>query len=845
MAWIAGLLSVDHLGWYGLIGLLTLAAVATGCIAWLRAAPTTCPTRIRRHDAKMRAAATLAVVAALSAGWQWERGPGRTGPHLDTVLRDVADPAQPKRLLRVRGEVVDAPRWPAARNDPFAVYDFGKPSLTFDLRVRRVEAGGAWLDVAPATLRARWTLPDAAATPPRPGDRVEVLGWAEPVRAAGQPGGVDYAHVLERAGVAGKLRVSTLKPRPPDATPLRRIEQAWRKGRGAARRAAERSLWLGLADADPDGVALLTRLLLGDGEAVAGSGAGRLDAFRDSGLLHVLSISGAHVGLLLGIGFLVLRVVGLGPRAVAVSLLVLLGLYLCVVPPRVPVLRAAVMAGLVLTPPIFGRRVLGDTVLWLAVLLVLAWDPRELYRPGFHLSFGVVWVIVTFTGPVSRRLAPPPLVPSRDPGWREAVRRRAADVLAVSVVAFSAATLVLAAHGGGVTPWGAFASLLAWPVLSLALTVGMAKLLLGLAVPQAGALLAGPLLGCERLLTGLAQGFAGLPGATLLPPRPLPVLLVAAAAALALAWRAGWHRRRPRLAPLTAAAWPVLALASTAPLLGPGPRVAPGGMELVMLDVGDGSCLLLRTPSHTLMFDCGSQSFPDVGGRVVAPALRWLGIDRVDTLVLSHADLDHFNGLAGLLEAVPVSEVLVPPTFLHAAADDPDDAPALALRLLDEAGLRPQTVAAGDTRRVGDVEARVLWPPTAHRPQRSNNGSLVIRFDAGDASVLLCGDVQERAMTRLLDETPSDLLAADVLELPHHGSAVPASAAWLDAVRPRLTLQSTWRNRLTDDPWPALLGGTPRRVTYHAGMIRVRLDPRPDTPLHVTTWRDDTATQIE
>ena len=835
LAWITGVLTVDLL--VAVDAVLAAAVACGGCgVAWL-AGRAWSGTRWRRLGIG------VLVVCALSVGSQWERGPGREGVDLETMLAAQAGDPAPARLVRVRGEVVGRARWPRTSEDPFAAFAFGTPSLSFDLRVDAWASGRQWLPVRPALLRARWGVDQAASAPPLPGDCVEVLGWAEPLRSAGQPGGFDHRGWLERAGVVGRLRVETWTADPQTASASGQAWPLWVHLKDAAftlrqrlRLQAERALWLGLDDADPRETALLTRLVLGDG---GGTAALRDDAasFRAAGLMHVLSISGAHVGLLLGVGFLALRVSGMGPRAVACGLLVLLGLYLCVVPPRVPVLRAALMAVLVLVPPLWGRRVLGNTVVWLAAWVVLVLDPAEIYRAGFHLSFGVVWAILTFAGPLSRAFAPPPLVPPRDPGWREVVRRRTADVLAVSVVAFAAATLILAAHGGAVTPWAAAASLLAWPLLSLALTLGLVKLLAGLLTPPLGAVLAEPFRWSGVLLRSLAEAVASLPGALLEPGRPVPLTCVAAAVVLALAWRAGLHRGRRVLSLTLLGVWSVATVAAVliprAMERGPG----MGETELVMFDVGDGSCILLRTPGHVVMFDCGSQTFPDLGGRVVAPALRFLGIDRIDTLVLSHPDLDHINGLAGLIAEVPIGRVLVPPPWLEAAAADPQGPPGLASALLHAAGLRPAPVAAGHTWAEGGLHAMVLWPPAGYQPERSNDGSLAIRWRSGPWSVLLCGDIEEAAIADLLEDQPPEALRADVLELPHHGSVVPPSRQWVEAVRPRLVLQSTWRARLVEDPWPGLLPGVARAVTYPDGMIRVRFPAEPGGPLHVRAWR--------
>lgn len=388
-----------------------------------------------------------------------------------------------------------------------------------------------------------------------------------------------------------------------------------------------------------------------------------------------------------------------------------------------------------------------------------------------------------------------------------------------------------------VNPLSVVLSVLALPVLTAVLGLGYLKVLVGFVLPSGAVVLSGPVRWVGGALALLVEQAATWPGATVRLVYALPGWWVAAALAVVWLWFGGWFRQR-RVAGVLALGV-VVGVVVWIEQPGAG-RVLRGGdqaqatrdpaAELFMLAVGDGSCFVLRVQDSAgdekvLMFDCGSQPYPLIGRRSVVPTLRHLGIERVDVLLISHADLDHYNGTLDVLDAIEVGQVWVSADLPDDARQHPGRATAFLWSELRRHGYTPRTVTRGDRQRLGDAEMDVLWPPAeGWEDAKGNDRSVVLSVRIAGRRLLLNGDIQQDAIAALLDA--GEDLAADVADLPHHGSFVDASERWLDAVAPRLVLQSSGPARLRRDRWAGVLEQRqlPRRVTDTAGMVRVTVD---------------------
>ena len=524
--------------------------------------------------------------------------------------------------------------------------------------------------------------------------------------------------------------------------------------------------------------------------------------FIDAGIVHLLAISGLHVGMIAAGIVWILGLRDRGPRrwvravaAVAVYVL-LIG-----APP------AATRAALIFAGHAYCRwrgfpgRVADLAAL--AAILAVALNPLIILDPGFQLSFaGFVGVIAghrfgeRFRSGLRRlRVAP----------WLERPREAVASTLGLAIAstgAFLCTAPIAAVHFGRVVATSIPASVASTGLVGLALpSVAAAALLPGwpgdVAADAAFALLS--------VLVALADAFAGVP--LRWRARPETGWFWLACGALALAALASPRRRRPVYA---------LALAGVvaAGLLRPAvARLAgPGTPLLCTLSVGQGDAAVLRTSGgRWLLFDAGPGTsildgrelserdrrlagwMRDAGRDVIVPFLRARGVRDIELFVLSHPHLDHFGGAGAVFEGFRVHGVLDPGVV------EPSEAYLALLERTDEERALWVRGTAGDEIVVDDIRLTVLWP-VADARDGANDASLSFRLEVGDFAYVNTGDAPVESERAILENAGPDDLAADLLKLGHHGSHTSSSVAWLRAVRPEIAVMSLGRDNRYGHP---------------------------------------------
>ena len=540
------------------------------------------------------------------------------------------------------------------------------------------------------------------------------------------------------------------------------------------------------------GLALARALLLGQGHALPPE---QREAMRRVGLAHLVAVSGLNVGM---VAALLLALLLRAPRALRlVGALAGVLVYALLVGPLPSLLRAVLMALAVGGALLLRRLPQSANGLAAACLLMVLLDPSWVRDLGFQLSVAATAGLLALARPLAARLR-----------WA----RWLGPPLAVTLAA-QLATLpwALAAFGrfSVVSP---LANLVAVPWAGMALACALAwaagRLVLGAA--------ADPLL---VVLDGLA---APLEWLERLPASPWISVVVRAEwwAAWAAAALLAWWLLRPAGTLLALARGAGAALLLAACVAWPEP-----GLEVVILDVGQGDAVLLRDGRRALLVDGGGWRSPGFGGRVLVPALGALGIRRLDALAVTHADVDHCGGAADLLAEVPVGELWLPPGLA---------ATGCGRRLL--AGGRAPVVelAAGDARRLGRWRLLALAPP--RRVARlaavdgaalsDNESSLVLLAEGHGRRVLLTGDVEAGGESSLVDRWGEPAIACDLLKVAHHGSKSSTTARFLAAARPRLALVSAGRGNPYGHPSDLVLRRlADRRVgvlrTDRDGMLRV------------------------
>ncbi len=268
--------------------------------------------------------------------------------------------------------------------------------------------------------------------------------------------------------------------------------------------------------------------------------------------------------------------------------------------------------------------------------------------------------------------------------------------------------------------------------------------------------------------------------------------------------------------------------------------------------VGDGSCFLVRLPDAqgntiNILFDCGSRQYWNLGNTSITPSLRALGVRRLHMVFLSHADIDHFNGILDVGRQIPIDRIILSPYMLAEARakhmPEPGRLPTTTqylIQQLDAQGYRWEVQYAGWEATLGQSHLQLLWPvpdlPEDETP--SNDTSLVLKVEVPNASAILFGDVQELAISQLLDKHQQGEinLRAQLCDLPHHGSFVASSTDLMDAVQPDVVIQSSGHRRYGKDKWAQYMNEHPRIerwITAEQGLIEaVIADGKVDVASH-------------
>lgn len=672
----------------------------------------------------------------------------------------------------IQGRVIDLEALPDGR-------------LALLVELRSIELPGeepGTIDAVRA-IRARLTLPvseDPSLPEPRPGDFLEMSARIGPPRSFRNPGAFDYRSYLaaRRIPLVGTVKSARLVR---IDTERRSVLRSLLPG---ARRGIVQALARAGGGAEGSTVPLLQALLVGEREDLP---ADFEESLVQAGVYHIIALSGFNVALLAGLVSGLLRLVRPPPwlRRLLLGLVVLA--YWAVACASGSMSRAALMALLQIVGAGFGRRVSAIGSMASSLLILLVSGPGWIDDAGFQLSFAATFGILIV--PPSRDglpAAPPGSYDSVASRSARAVLRGLSASLRVSAAALAGTALLSARHFHTLTPIALAANLIAVPLAAALLVLGVGAALVESAWHGVAARLiaaCGVLThGLERLCALAARvswgSFYVIP-----PPWLLVVLGLAALAAI------GSGRTSCRRAGLAI----LIGLLALSAFRGRQPRPT-GRLEMTVLDVGQGDAILVRFPEGaTMLIDAGgfARSGFDVGARVVAPALRAMGILKLDFLAITHAHRDHLGGATAIVRQMRPDEIWLG----RMPRDDPSV--GVLLRLAARLGIRVLQPRGGVRTRIGGSIVEV------HNPGRgggtasgvSNDDSLVLRLGFGMRHALLTGDLEKEGEAMLIRGGRD--LEAELLKIPHHGSRTSSTPEFLERVRPRMAAISVGAS----NPW--------------------------------------------
>jgi len=717
------------------------------------------------------------------------------------------------RMVCLRGTVdsdpfIEQPNW------TFAASYHLDPATTFDLKTDSLQGAQGWHAVE-ALVRVRIAEPVHDL---KLGHRIEIYGWLDRFRPPSNPGQFDTAAYLARQNihlwVSTKSRLGIVMLQPAEGRWFGRLQHALRQG-------VSQGL-LSDVPADAESRGLLQALILGYRRDIDSN---IYMAFKKTGLLHFISLSGMHMGILVALVWWTCRMAGLLQRGRAAVCTLIVFLFMLVVPPRAPTMRAAIICWVFCFSFFFRRRPNSFNTLCLAALILLMLRPTQLFDAGWQLSFASVLGILILSGPLYEHAVagladmslPKPLAWLLHPVLVH-LGRSVLSLLCVGLGAWLGGAGILLYHFYRITPLACVWTVVIFPLVALILVLGFIKIVLFFCMPwtanSMGAVLAMAVqwlvtmvqgidsLGCTSILVGhICMGWILFYYVTVVTLRFVPIPRI----------RMKWILR---------SSFVVILLAGIG-----AQRYANQHRDdllLTCLDVGHGQAVVLQLPGkQNTLFDAGSLYRRDVGRRVVIPFLDYQGIARLDQVMLSHNDTDHINGIPEVVAYCPTDRLCTPIAFDQ--GDGAAPGPNTLKQWLGENRLILDALGPM-LRSAGKVQIRILWPTDAPETASlsDNDRSLVALIEFAGKAILVCSDIEQLAQQRLLALYPD--LAVDVLIAPHHGSLSTLDPSFLAKLSPRIVVCScSWSQ------WQKgriIQGQGAYRVLYTAihGAVTVRIE---------------------
>ena len=547
------------------------------------------------------------------------------------------------------------------------------------------------------------------------------------------------------------------------------------------------------------GAPLIRAMLLGDRVNMPGW---MNDDFARSGIIHLLSVSGLHVGFIYLMLNRLISWFHLSPRVRFGLLAVLLAAYACLAQLTPPVVRASIMLLYTAYAMVARRKPDPYTSLALSAALILLFRPGDILQAGFLLSFGCMLGITMLYGPLSKA--------TRNIKLPAPIQNKISKSVCLSISAQVGALAPCAVTFGYISIAGVLTNLIAIPLAAMLFYVSVPILALdAFARPLAAILAYVPRLMIRALSFAARIGAAA--GPILRVPKRLPAIMIIAIytaiclfsdiTALKIIWKAA----------ISAALLAIGIIATVTPL---------SQARFVQLSVGQALAGTLHANGGAVVYDTGND------GRELIDYLLYTG-DDIDDLIISHGHMDHCGGLNALLDSIiKVKRIHV----TSGVGGDVDAAYGEALIKARGMGIPVNTLSRGDTLQTKCGEFQIIWPPENHRSSNANDTSVVALVTVNAHTMLFTGDIDNSAPTTGID--------CDILYVAHHGSGSSTSDKFLLAASPDVAIISCGGTNAAL-PHPATLErlddlDIPYLRTNQTGAITILLN-RGD--IKITCWK--------
>lgn len=620
------------------------------------------------------------------------------------------------------------------------------------------------------------------------GDKITVYGKVRELRGYNNPGQIDMTVALKREGITARMSVQEQNIKLNTAY----AGYSWRAALADWQAGIVRALQKVMPVND---AAILTAVLFGGYQGINKS---VVDDFAATGLIHILSVSGAHIALVAGLIRWFGNQLRLGSRTTTVVAVLAIVFYACISGFTPPVIRSMIMGIISLLAILVERESYAPAALAITALGMLVYQPLLLYDISFQLSFAATAGLVFLYKPTYDYLS------AFLPAWL-------AGPLAVTASAQLGVLPIIAWYFNNFSLISFAANILVLPVVELVIILGLTGVIIYTVVPVIGNLV----FVISSLLIGLVMMLTAFLAAVPYSSVYIPSVGISGSAAyyLLLAWFYGWRplavpgpgqlvRQRPGTCATTAIV--IIGLLAVYTWY-------PRPLSVHFIDVGQGDAALIITPrGKTVLVDTGgsfSSSNYDIGERVVAPYLKHYGVTTVDYLILTHGHQDHAGGAAGIAGRVSVNKVMLPrEEYSQAVQALVHTKPAIAIiPTYTDQRFQLDGVDVGIEHAVGENGR--------NQAVTGNEVSSVVRVSYGRHSFLITGDLEAKGEEALL--AAKEVKPCTVLKVGHHGSKTSTTAAFLQALAPEYAVISVGYANRFGHPHPETI----RRLTDRQTVI--------------------------
>ncbi len=538
--------------------------------------------------------------------------------------------------------------------------------------------------------------------------------------------------------------------------------------------------------------------------------------YRRTGTSHYLAVSGFAIGVLAAIPMMLVRSRMRFFRSLMIMSFLVAGIL--AIDLRSPAIRSGAVIMLATMGFSMGRHWSKLGLLAVVSIIMLAINPKDIMNPGFQLSFTVVASLMTLAPIVSKEA---PCVPGHSLVAVLLNARITRDSLACGLMAWIASFPIVIHHFGVISPIGILASIVLMPVMAFMIGASVISIMMEMIMPSCSWIPGSCAAYSMRIIEFMVSFFDSIPGSFFVVA---PCSLFVVFAFEVVLWR--WFGKvsiQERLILLLCGAVIVALI-----LLPKKNAEIDGQLRMVTMDMGNGTCHLLMTDETNLLFDGGSLEKGSCGRKIILPVLKEQGVQGLDCVVISHANVDHFSGLSEIIGRIPIGFFVVGESFIKNASEYPGGFSGRMLDLIESWRVPILIAYSGTNLNLKDLTMTVHHPQAGEIYPRENDNSLVVSLNMkkngeNQTHVLLTGDIEELAMKKILFGFDKPIQAR-IMEVPHHGSVRRSSRSFIEMVKPEIIVQSTGIKRLREDRLSEIIKkhpGITRFSTALHGLIQI------------------------